>query len=322
MTLSAKPSAESRCSDSGPANGDDDEQRFLPVGRRGLRPESGHHLGRLSEPGSNSTVSPSTTLSTPTTNGRWKHLPRWFMRHGTRRWRGCDRQRIARHMGQRAQALCMRDTDRDLVSVIVTRDNGPCARSTSCADGVWRRVLRFAAGRADSAPSSGAAGSGARPRFRTGLLRPVSGQTWRPHRRRARRGARTHARRVRRRVPHRRQYLLFAQEGTLPSGSVRTLATTPAYDHCNFTVLEGCMTGPVERFVNCCSVCPMKIPQVRRLLDLEGLKRWLPGRAEGYRLLDDGGGPHRISRSVHEHCGRAMRVDLGDLAFSTAEPCW
>ena len=26
-------------------------------------------------------------------------------------------------------------------------------------------------------------------------------------------------------------------------------------------------------------------PEVRRLLDLEGLKRWLPGRTEGYELL-------------------------------------
>jgi hypothetical protein len=26
-------------------------------------------------------------------------------------------------------------------------------------------------------------------------------------------------------------------------------------------------------------------PQVRRLLDLEGLKRWLPGRTEGYTQL-------------------------------------
>jgi phosphonate transport system substrate-binding protein len=26
-------------------------------------------------------------------------------------------------------------------------------------------------------------------------------------------------------------------------------------------------------------------PEVRRLLDLEGLKRWVPGRTEGYALL-------------------------------------
>src|SRR5438045_125419 len=34
-------------------------------------------------------------------------------------------QRIADRLGQRAEAICMRDTDRDLVSVIVTREGGP-----------------------------------------------------------------------------------------------------------------------------------------------------------------------------------------------------
>ena len=28
-------------------------------------------------------------------------------------------------------------------------------------------------------------------------------------------------------------------------------------------------------------------PEVRRLLDLEGLKRWLPGRTDGYKLLSN-----------------------------------
>jgi hypothetical protein len=27
-------------------------------------------------------------------------------------------------------------------------------------------------------------------------------------------------------------------------------------------------------------------PEVRRLLDLEGLKKWVPGRTEGYALLE------------------------------------
>jgi hypothetical protein len=28
-------------------------------------------------------------------------------------------------------------------------------------------------------------------------------------------------------------------------------------------------------------------PKVRRLFDLEGLKKWLPGRTEGYKLLSE-----------------------------------
>ena len=53
--------------------------------------------------------------------------------------------------------------------------------------------------------------------------------------------------------------LLFAQEGTLPSGSVRTIATTPLYDHCNFTVLD--RSGSPARssaFASFCSACPTR----------------------------------------------------------------
>ena len=42
--------------------------------------------------------------------------------------------------------------------------------------------------------------------------------------------------------------LLFTQEGTLPAGSTRTIATTPLYDHCNFTVLGGRMSDSVGLF--------------------------------------------------------------------------
>jgi phosphonate transport system substrate-binding protein len=79
--------------------------------------------------------------------------------------------------------------------------------------------------------------------------------------------------------------LLFAQEGTLTSGFVRTISTTPSYDHCNFTVLDGARSASVERFRELLLGMSYRDPEVRRLLDLEGLKRWLPGRTEGYELL-------------------------------------
>ena len=34
-------------------------------------------------------------------------------------------ERIAARLGRRAEAICMRDTDRDLTSVIVSREGGP-----------------------------------------------------------------------------------------------------------------------------------------------------------------------------------------------------
>ena len=59
------------------------------------------------------------------------------------------------------------------------------------------------------------------------------------------------------------------------------------YDHCNFTVLDRANAAPVERFRELLLAMSYEDPEVRRLLDLEGLKRWLPGRTEGYELLSN-----------------------------------
>ena len=80
-------------------------------------------------------------------------------------------------------------------------------------------------------------------------------------------------------------HLLFVQEGTLPAGATRGIAQTPPYDHCNFTVLDGAPEPLVAQFREMLLAMSYADPVIRRLLDLEGLKRWLPGRTEGYELL-------------------------------------
>ena len=80
-------------------------------------------------------------------------------------------------------------------------------------------------------------------------------------------------------------HLLFVQEGTIPSGATQILAQTPVYDHCNFTVLDGASATQTARFRELLLEMSYADPEVRRLLDLEGLKRWVPGRTEGYALL-------------------------------------
>ena len=82
-------------------------------------------------------------------------------------------------------------------------------------------------------------------------------------------------------------HLLFIQEGVIPSGATRAIAQTPPYDHCNFTVLDGAPGEAVARFRALLLGMSYGDPQVRRLLDLEGLKRWLPGRTSGYGLLSE-----------------------------------
>jgi ABC-type phosphate/phosphonate transport system substrate-binding protein len=81
--------------------------------------------------------------------------------------------------------------------------------------------------------------------------------------------------------------LLFAREGTLAPGATRILGQTSLYDHCNFTVLEGEHPALVESFRAALLAMSYDDPEVRPLLDLEGLREWRPGRTSGYGLLND-----------------------------------
>jgi phosphonate transport system substrate-binding protein len=81
-------------------------------------------------------------------------------------------------------------------------------------------------------------------------------------------------------------HLLFGVEGTLPVGSTHILAQTPPYDHCNFTVAATAPAELVERFRSLLLGMSYDDPDVRPLLDLEGLKAWREGRTTGYAQLE------------------------------------
>jgi len=80
--------------------------------------------------------------------------------------------------------------------------------------------------------------------------------------------------------------LLFAREGTLPSGSVRILGQTESYDHCTLTAGPAADAALVNEFAKCLFGMRYEDPEVRPLLDLEGLKEWLPARTDRYALLE------------------------------------
>lgn len=81
-------------------------------------------------------------------------------------------------------------------------------------------------------------------------------------------------------------HLLFGVEGTLPAGGTRIVAQTPPYDHCNFTVTPAAPAAEVDRFVELLLGMSYDDPEVRPLLDLEGLKAWRDGRTSGYPQLE------------------------------------
>jgi phosphonate transport system substrate-binding protein len=80
--------------------------------------------------------------------------------------------------------------------------------------------------------------------------------------------------------------LLFSREGTLHPGSTNVLARTAPYDHCNMTAGPAADKSAVDRFEALLFDMSYADPVVRPLLDLEGLTQWLPGRLEGYQALE------------------------------------
>jgi phosphonate transport system substrate-binding protein len=68
-------------------------------------------------------------------------------------------------------------------------------------------------------------------------------------------------------------------------GVTRVLTRIQPFDHCCFTAID---TAPVEqtaRFAELLFDMKYDDPEVRPLMDLEGLKAWKPGRTNGFSLL-------------------------------------
>jgi phosphonate transport system substrate-binding protein len=80
--------------------------------------------------------------------------------------------------------------------------------------------------------------------------------------------------------------LLFGQEGVLP-GDVHVLARTDVYDHCTMTAGPSADADELARFTELLLGMSYADPEVRVLLDLEGLKQWERPRLEGYAQLEE-----------------------------------
>ncbi|MFP5020413.1 phosphate/phosphite/phosphonate ABC transporter substrate-binding protein [Pseudonocardia phyllosphaerae] len=88
-------------------------------------------------------------------------------------------------------------------------------------------------------------------------------------------------------------HLLFGQEGTLPPGSTRIIGQTDPFDHCTMAIIDSAPAAESEEFVRLLESMSYADPAVRPLLDLEGLKQWVPGRTTGFgpltRAIDETG---------------------------------
>ena len=198
--------------------------------------------------------------------------------------------RLAAAQGAVVTATAMRDTDRDLSSVIVVRADSPAQTIGDLED---RRV------------GSGAVDSPQATLLPLELLRQAGVSC---HVRRFDVGVGLHGDHIGGERDAARalmagevdaacmidsNHLAFTREGTLPPGGTRIVGQTPRFDHCNMTVIDSAPDDAVARFLELLFAMDYGDATVRSLLELEGLRKWVPGRTSGYKQLEqavDGAG--------------------------------
>ena len=193
----------------------------------------------------------------------------------------------AERQERRAEAICMRDTDRDLTSVIVVKDSAPV---DSLEDLAGKRIGLGAkdSPQANLIPLYHLAEAGLRDGTEVetvafDLLVGKHGDHIGGEREAVRALLRDE---VDAACIIDGNYLAFTQEGTLSPGSARVVSRTAPYDHCNFTIFDDAPADLIAQFRELLLEMSYADPQVRPLLDLEGLTKWLPGRTSGYAQLE------------------------------------
>ncbi len=194
---------------------------------------------------------------------------------------------IARSRGQLAHTVAMRDTDRDLTSVLVVRND---SQITGKLDDFQGAVVGF--GAIDSPQAN------LIPRDHLRQMGLIAGRDYTARRFDVLGGKHGDH------IGGEREaalalmageidaawmidgnHMAFSREGILPAGATRIVARTGNFDHCNFTVSPGADEKLIARFTELLLAMSWDDPVVRPLLELEGLKTWLPGRTSGYDLL-------------------------------------
>ncbi|WP_327031484.1 phosphate/phosphite/phosphonate ABC transporter substrate-binding protein [Micromonospora ureilytica] len=190
-------------------------------------------------------------------------------------------ERLAAANGTAVRALTMRDTDQDLTSVLVVRADSP-VRQIADLTGRVVAVGAIDSPQATLIPLGHLAAAGVTVdvrRFDVGVGLHgdhIGGERDAAHA--------LAAGEVDAACMIDANHLAFVQEGTLPPEGTRIVAQTARYDHCNMTVRAPESDG-VRLFGTLLLGMSYADPQVRPLLDLEGLTAWREGRTSGYGAL-------------------------------------
>jgi phosphonate transport system substrate-binding protein len=218
-------------------------------------------------------------------------------------------RRLAEASGLIAHPLAMRDSDQDLVSVVLVRSEGPI------------RVIADLRGRT---VATGAIDSPQATLLPMNHLRRNGLDPWKDMTVRrfdvmvGKHGDHVGGEREAVRALMRGEvdaaciidsnHLLLANEGTLTPGASRILTRTDPYDHCNFTAITNVGVKPVgalEEWRTLLMSMSYADPAVRPLFDLEGLKAWRDGRINRYAVIEEA----VDALSFYDKSGRIIAAD-------------
>ncbi len=79
----------------------------------------------------------------------------------------------------------------------------------------------------------------------------------------------------------------WTKDGTVNASEFEILASTDRFDHCVFTVREDFPPDREKKWLDVLFSMSYDNPKHREMMDLEGLKEWLPARTSGFEPLSD-----------------------------------
>jgi len=79
----------------------------------------------------------------------------------------------------------------------------------------------------------------------------------------------------------------FVVAGSIDPNRLRIFWTSHGYSHCNFTARSGLPTSLAKRFTQTIQAMDYDNPKWKQIMNLEGLRRWMPGSTQGYDELEN-----------------------------------
>lgn len=77
----------------------------------------------------------------------------------------------------------------------------------------------------------------------------------------------------------------WLKDGTLDENQVEVIGQTQSFDHCIFTGRPGLDQDRIDQFTTVLMKMDYDKPEDKEILDLEGLKEWIPGRTSNYEEI-------------------------------------